>query len=170
MNTDASILETIKAVPDISSPEIAHLLDIAPSNVSARLSLLYRQGNLRREKKQVEGARKPPFAYRWQQGFVPDQKPCQRHVNRAVEPSTGAATELAELRARLVELEAWQADAVDRFPELAVDKIVLEARRIVADEMRGREDKRGVEDVLKGRRDDSVLVRSVVAALERTAA
>lgn len=78
MNTDASILDTIKAVPDISSPEIAHLLDIAhllniaPSNVSARLSLLYRQGNLRRKKKQVEGARKPPFAYRWQEGFVPD--------------------------------------------------------------------------------------------------
>ena len=59
---------------------------------------------------------------------------------------------------------------MDRFPELAVDKIVLEARGIVADEMREREDKRGVEDVLNGRRDDSVLVRSVVAALERTAA
>lgn len=149
--------------PGISSKEIAEFfteLKNHESQVSAVLSHLYGEGGYRRERTAGERS----FRY-WPD---PDAKP-QPIPHKGKQTEVGAAVDLVALREEVVELRAWKADAIARFPALAVPPLVLKARQVVADQLRDCSDPEGAKAVLAGNRDHTTLLKAVVRALELTA-
>lgn len=67
---------------------------------------------------------------------------------------------IRDLEARITELLAWKNAAIARFPDLGVDPIVLEARRIAAQAAPDQ-----AADIAAGRRDGSAIIRALVIAL-----
>lgn len=59
----------------------------------------------------------------------------------------------------------WKADAIARYPDLAVDPVVLKARQMVAAEI-GDSDKASRDAVLAGQRDGTLQMRVAVKLLE----
>lgn len=70
---------------------------------------------------------------------------------------------MQQLHARINELARWKDEAIDRFPELAVDPLVLEARKIVADQCG--DDGMYRSAFIDGGRDNSFAMRVALAAL-----
>ena len=82
-------------------------------------------------------------------------------------PTTaGYDEQIATLRAEVASLRQWKADAIARYPDLDVDPVVLEARRIVADEI-GTSDPHLVQQVLDGRKDTILPMRVTINALNK---
>jgi hypothetical protein len=73
---------------------------------------------------------------------------------------------MKELRRQLAELEAWKEAAMSRFPDLAVSPIVLKARKLVADEVRAGGDMLLANQIVEGKKDETLLVKVAIKALE----
>jgi hypothetical protein len=73
---------------------------------------------------------------------------------------------MAALKARVLELESWKFDAITRYPDLAADPIVLKARRLVSEEVRASGDGILADRILAGNKDDGLLMRVTIKALE----
>jgi hypothetical protein len=147
--------------PGISSKEIAEFfteLKNHESQVSAALSVLYGEGGYRRER----AAGQRSFRY-W-----PDAEAGPQPVVTKARKQTeaGAHAECAILRERIAELEAWQAEALKRFPDLAVAPTIITAREIVAKRLKANGDANGALDVQAGRRDHTPIMQAAVDALE----
>lgn len=69
---------------------------------------------------------------------------------------------------RVAELEAWKENAIERYPLLGTSVVLLEARRLVAEEARSEGCLTISEEVLAGKRDQSLAVRVLVKALGDT--
>lgn len=130
--------------------------DVKQGSVSAILSKLYSEGDLRRERV-GKG-----FRYFYEEGAKPEavEHRQKRKTAAAVSHDLDAANE------KIAELEAWKAHAIERFPDLAVRDVVIKARKIVADQLREGGDCRGANDVLNGQRDGTAILRATVTALE----
>jgi len=94
---------------------------------------------------------------------------------RPSKPTTAPVTDVThdELRARIrtleatvSELELWKKEAVARYPDLTVDPVVLKARRLVAEEVRASGDHTLADRILAGAKDDGLMVRVTIKALE----
>lgn len=167
--TSDEVLEVIRNLPDCKSEEIQQLVSHAsPSVIRQILSSLYQQGVIIRHTiKRGAGEGRSPYFYRINPN--PDQPPpppVQRKVTQPTE--AGLQAQVEALKARVAELEAWRADAIARFPDLDVDPVVLEARKIVAKELRDGGDSVMAEQVLAGHKDTTLPMRATVAALSRS--
>jgi hypothetical protein len=145
----------------ITSQEILGFFPQQRNGASANLSTLYQEGGYRREP--LPGVR----AFRYFRD--PGAPPKERVARPRKQTEAGARAECTILRERIAELEAWQADALKRFPQLAVPPLVIRAREIVAQEYREQNDPHGAQDTLAGKRDHTVMLKAVVRSLELTA-
>lgn len=72
---------------------------------------------------------------------------------------------LSDALAKIAELEAWQAHAIARYPDLAVEPAIIEARKRVAAILRETGDTSGADQVMHGNRDHTPIVKAVAATI-----
>lgn len=173
-STINEILEIVTALPGATSGQIIDLMPhVKKQSVYAGLNNLYVRGLVTREKVGSSTQGRP--AYAW--SVNPDGKPPV--VVRKVKPSntlrwnscsvsTRPPEPPADLYGELEELRRWKADAIARYPDLAVDPLVLKARNMVAEEI-GSADTVMRDAVLRGERDGALPMRVALKLLEGVA-
>jgi len=165
MKLDDRIMEVIEAVPMISAREIVTLLtDAKISSVTARLVTLFAEGRVIRERNSGNSG---VYLYT---AAPAGTKPPQKTVALRAPTNAAIAHKASEIESECAELREWKADAIRRFPELAVPEIIMRARAIVSDALKNEGDsapvRQGLAEIASGKRDHTVAVRAVVAALE----
>ena len=163
--------EVIANLPGITAHDMKELMPhVNYSTLTARLQMLYLEGVVLREKVpnpnfgKVGKAIRSVYSYK----LNPDPKPVPpAQPMRNTTPSTaGLTARLDELTNKVKELEAWKANAIARYPDLDVDPVVLDARKIVAAELDG-SDSTLADQVRKGLKDNILPMRVTIAALSR---
>jgi hypothetical protein len=148
MTLRQQVYDTIAHNPGFTSKDVAEALNIEQVNASSTLNALHDDLQLTRQRKGRF------FHYQISETV------------RAAPIQLGFSGYELELRARIAELEAWQAAALLAYPDLTpVDPLLIKAREIVAAECGG--STAGI--FLDGARDDTVAVRAVLAALRSAA-
>ncbi len=191
------VLEIIRQLPDSTGKDIVELLPTVPKgSVAAALTNLYKGRKVTRTPTRTENDR-PTFKYQLvdDPSKVPTPKVKQyrsrgaphrvkiEEVNAAIGGRTGpsvvqtdfiASQSKASMRGRIRQLEdevaslrTWKADALERYPDLAVDQTTLTARKLVAKILRDGGDTQGADNVLHGSRDGSMIMRATVEALNQ---
>lgn len=154
------VLDLVRSAPGLNAREIATLLpDIKYLTVASTLSYACKSGRLSAEKKidpNHDGQNK------WALYYTYNDTPAPPRPSQAVKPKDDG--EVKALRVRVAELEAWKKDAIARFPDLDVDPVVAEARKLVAGQMDNAAD---AEQVRLGRRDSTLPMRVAIEALSR---
>lgn len=163
----AQIIEVVKEMPGLTTSEISSLMPHAnKSTVGYYMHRLAKQGIIYEVGKKSSGGgsgrRRNVAVY----AFSDNPQPVAVPVKRKAPTEAALHIHIKELKAQIAELETWKADALSRYPDLAVDPVVLRARKLVADEVRAGGDKALAEQILAGRKDDTLMVRVTVKALE----
>lgn len=151
MGTTSEVMEIVRELPGLTSGEIVNLMPhVKSQSVYSRLYTMMTNGAVRRENKL------------WYLGGGVAQ------MNRklAETASTSDATTIATLLAKVAALEGWKADAIGRYPDLAIPPLLKRARDIVAKELLETGDRKGAADVENGLRDNALPVRLVLKMLE----
>lgn len=162
MSVQSEVEEVVREMGPVTALEVIQLMPHASrQQVYARLNSLEAQGKISSEK-------------------IPDPKDDRRKVNRysyggsprspkprqrKVPTNQAQAVNAADYRAKIAELEEWKAQAIARFPELGVDPETLAARKIVHKMLVEAGDRNLAKHVLAGDKDETMLIRAVVAAL-----
>lgn len=177
------VYEAIYAFPGSTYQELAEMLSVTGKNENSRrakvnAAVIELRGKqlVNIHHKKTVGFSRPPrivFAVTEQNPYDPSAgiEVHQRGATRSgkakhVDP---LVLEVDGLRARVAELEAWQADALRRFPDLAVPEIVVRAQRIAANAVREKNPDMA-EAILAGQRNDSPIMLATIAALEEAGA
>ncbi len=98
-----------------------------------------------------EGVAKPPMPKR-----------------KVIACNTTSSVTIEPLRKQIAELEAWKAEAIARYPDLAVPPLVKRARQLVAEMLRSSNDHGLAGQVVAGTKDGTMMMRVCVAALEES--
>lgn len=158
------VLEVVREMPWVSAKDVADLMPHqGANNVSATLTFLHAKGELIREASGTPNRfGRKPYLY----SINPDPKPNPPKMRRKHPTAAGYEARIAELEAKVTQLTQWKADAINRFPDLGVDPITAEARRIVAAEL-DKTDTALAQQVRAGLKDGILPMRVTVAALQR---
>lgn len=166
LNTRAEVLEIIREMPGVSSVEILQLMPhVSKASVFSMVHLLKKQGvitvNGSKTMRTGKVERKLPT-------FVLGANPTPNVVRmkRKAPTEAGLNMQIKDLNERIAELEAWKRDAIARYPDLAVEPVVLKARKIVADEVRAGGDAALADHILRGLKDETLMMRVTIKALE----
>lgn len=159
------ILKTLMDFPGATTREIVDLLGNIKLEVAAQIvHQLYIRGYI------VQNGTKP---YVGTNGIVYKAKtyavsatPGVPKAKKLADKGMTDSDVMATLKARVLELESWKFDAITRYPDLAADPIVLKARRLVSEEVRASGDGILADRVLAGDKDDGLLMRVTIKALE----
>jgi len=108
---------------------------------------------------------KPMSEFRWITGGAKSKG----NVRNLPTPPAIAAR-LDEANATIATLEAWKADAIKRFPDLAVDPAIITARKKVAALYRADGDNMKASAVIAGQHDHTPIMRAVASVIEDMAA
>ncbi len=158
------VLEVLRNLPGISSGQICELLPhVKQQTVYAQLNQLYVRRLIDRQKSEEKDALgKRPYLWSINESasFAAKVATKKAKPKRTAGEVVEAAWET--MRNRLDELEAWKANAIQRYPDLAVSELVLRARQIVADEA----EPAARPDIHAGKRDASLPMRVVIKMLE----
>jgi hypothetical protein len=163
---NVEVLNLIRELPGITAREIYTFMpDVPKGTVSSSVTTLKSRGLIVEDGKKVldTGSGPRPFpAYRESDNPLPPVKrlKLKKPTEAGLQARLDAANKLIE------ELQAWKADALRRFPELGVDPIVLRARSIVASALRAAGDPTLADLVTRGAKDETMLVKVTVKALE----
>lgn len=165
--TRNEILEIVRVMPGLTAKEIAELMPHCnASTIASVIHGLKISGALK-----VTGKKEIMRSNGWPtkaETFELSNDPTPNVVRmKQREPTeAGLHMQVKELKAKVAELEGWQRDAIARYPDLAVDPVVLTARKLVAAEVRAGGDNNLADHVLAGHKDDTLMVRVAVKALE----
>ncbi len=144
------VIEIVANLPGITRAEVIDLMPHEPKiNIDRNLSYLTKNGRITRS------AERPFKHYPPAHGV---ELPAPKVVPIA-------SARIRELEATVADLQAWKAMALARFPDLAVEPIILQARRIAAEAAPEHADQ-----IAKGLKDSSPIIRAVVMALAEVAA
>lgn len=167
--TNNEILEIIRLMPGLTSTEIAELMPhVKKTTIAPAVHMLKNLGAIKTEGHKLitcaNGKPKPVPTY------VLSNEPTSNVVKmKQREPTeVGLRAQLESLKVKVSELEAWKADAIARYPDLAVDPVVLKARKLVASELRTSGDTNLASEVEAGRKDSTLMMRVTIKALEET--
>lgn len=164
MSIGSEIEEIVREMGPVTVAEIAQLMPHTnSSNLAAHLCHLENKGLVSSERiDNPKGrARGHRSVKRYTIGGTPRAKP---HKLKSPTPKAQAFND-SELRGKIAELEAWKASAIARYPDLGVDPDVLAARKIVHKMLIESHERNLAADVIAGKKDETMLVRAVVAAL-----
>lgn len=145
------------------------LPDLPHGTLSASLTKLRKAGKVDRVSQSMRGKGRGArnFAYMLTPPALtpaprPDPTPTAADVTP---PTVGLQALLDKATADLETIKHWQAEAIVRFPDLAVDQMMLKARRFAAARQTGPVQ----DDILAGRLDDKPAVLAVLDALKELA-
>ncbi len=160
------ILEIIRELPNITAREIYTFVPHIPKGtVSSTLHGLKMQGIVVKSgyKTLPTASGDRPF-----DTYVVSDNPTPpaKKLKNDRPTDTALKMQIAELCSRINELEAWKKNALERYPDLGVDPLILKARQIVAAEVRASGDKHLADLVLSGAKDETMLVKVTAKALE----
>lgn len=150
--------------------EFVELLDTpeAKRNSSAQLSQFVKEGLAIKD-----GSRFNPATGQMSSVYMPTGAPFSERVLEARTSSRrrkrSTLDELKNLRKEVEELRKWKCAAISRFPELAIDPIILAARKRVAAILRSEGCAAKAELIEAGDLDDGDTMRVVRALLEDAA-
>ena len=168
MNVADEVMELVREMPYITSGQVIEFMPHArKQTVYSTLNSFYGRGLLLREPVPREPGKGGPQCFAWKvnDAPVPVRKVRAATPLSANEVVVTGTTTLDFLRNRVAELEAWQRDAIERYPDLAISATMLKARQIVAQEI-GDSDPKSRAAVLAGQRDGSLPMRLTVKLLE----
>lgn len=185
--TCSEILEVVRAMPGATAHEIKELMPHrSGSSVTSGISKLYKLGAVTCSEKvkrvKSNGGLYYEAKYVLSDGEPPKYKLTNGKSNFSSQPinnkkfggtgqrkrqtDVGLQATIDALRAEVIELKQWKADAIERFPELAVPPIMMRARKLVAKELEAAGDRNLAMQVMAGTKDGTLMVRVAVAALE----
>lgn len=168
------LLQAVYECEGLNAAEIATLTDNDRSVSNSNLIRLCQEGLLRREVTQERIPHGNSFrmaaVYRYYKGTgEPDavakheRKPRTQPKSKVTE--VGWEARYNQLWSEHVELQAWKARAIERYPDLQVSEDVLRARRIAA-----KANPDFAKALLAGEKDNSPIMLAVLAAIEEMAA
>lgn len=168
------VVNTVKIMPGLTANEIAKLIpDVKYSTVLSTVSNLAKQGVLvnagyatitKSNGLQVKAAK---FNYSDSPVPLPTDRKLKKPTPTGYEAQISELkAQIAELKAQIAELEAWREAAVTRYPDLAVPPIVLRARTLVAEEVAAGGDYTLADQIKRGLKDATLMVRVAIKALE----
>lgn len=171
MTLENQIMHIVRERPGLAVRELAEFFPDRPrSSISGRTSVMIARGDLRREwrphpkaQKGVRGATKEGVL------FISNGAPVPKPRKVSAPPSSALVD---HLRAEVETLKAWRAEAIARYPDLAVDPLLLKARQIVAKAIKDKNEggwADAYQQVISGQRDNSVAIVATLAALEQAA-
>lgn len=165
-----NIIEAVKALPGITSPEIVELTGMKRQEVTQHLAVMAAEGVLERVTKMRphtgKAGRRTVYAYSVSQNPTPTVVVKPKAKAPAENVETALRARISDLSAKLAEAEQWREDAIRRYPDLAVDPLVLKARKIVAMIYHGKLDTTRESDAMAGRLDKSPIMEVALAALQ----
>lgn len=157
------IFEIVKTMPGSVAGDIRQLTSKPTGNsVYSLLSALVQQGALRTEEGPLVNNR-PVRIY-----FIGDGQPpaFRRKPASPKQTASGEAATCAILREEIAELKAWKEAAIRRYPDLAVDPLVLKARQIVSAIFADQGDAVQAAHALEGKLDKRPIMLATLSALE----
>jgi hypothetical protein len=166
MSVKSEVLEIVQELPGVIGKQIVELMSHANrGTIYAELNNLIATGQI-----VAEPVEKPDW--KWGDGprrvrayrINPNPTPVAPPRKLKAPTETGLAAQLEDLKARIRELEEWQADALERHPDLAVKPIVLRAREIVAAVFK--DDPTKAQQAHRGGMDTTPIMRATLTALE----
>lgn len=166
-NVREEVLEVIREVPDSTLSDICTLIPHSTySAVASTISHLKKAGVVEvsgsRDIVRSNGLAHKTSTYRLSANPTPNVVKMKRK-----EPTeAGLHVQIKQLQEQIAELEVWKKEAIARFPDLAVDPVILKARKLVAEEVRAGGDSVLAEAVRAGRKDDTLMMRVTIKALE----
>lgn len=158
------VLEVIRVMPGLNSGQILELMPhVKRKDIDRIVNRLYVSGRITRQPGPIARNGQPANVF-----FISDtgKPPMRQYVGKNGTPADAV---FADMKKRVAELEQWKVDAIARFPDLAVDPIVIRARKIVAAELRATGeagDCKFADEVMLGRRDSGLSMRLVIKMLE----
>lgn len=160
--------DAIRDKPGICSTDLASALSISESKLSGVARELTAKGHLVR--KRIE----KHFGYYLPEHVV-DAPPVQLMIPSDIRPADivelaeldAIREELESLRAEVKDLRAFKERALGQYPDLDVDPIVLEARKIAYRVLFDADNREGADNVLFGHADDTAIVKATIEALRR---
>lgn len=168
-NTDvrAGILEIMRELPDSTLGDVCALMPhVSYSAVSSTISYLKKTGVVevsgRKSIMRSNGAPNRVSTYRLSTNPTPNVV----RMKRKEPTEAGLRMQVKQLQEQIAELVAWKQEAIARFPDLAVDPVILRARELVSAEVKAGGDNALAEAVLAGRKDDTLMMRVTIKALE----
>lgn len=137
-------------MPGITVSEIKQLTP-NQKNPSARVSMMVASGEIRREgRKHYIGDGVPPIPAKLQ-----------------MKAPTKLSSTVEELRAKNAELVEWIRRAIEKYPDLAVPDVVIEARKIVVEYYQGVKDFTMAGKAKCGDLDQSPIMQVTIMAMEK---
>ena len=166
-DTQAEVLEIIREMPGLTSMEILQLMPHkSRASVTSMVFWLKGKGVIK------EGTKKPVTMRNGKTKSVPTYVLSDNPAPNVVKMKRKAPTEAAlhmqikQLNAQISELEAWKRGAISRYPDLAVDPTVLKARKLVAEEVRAGGDHMLADQIARGLKEETLMMRVTIKALE----
>lgn len=154
------VLDYIAANPGSTSLDIAAALGMGGTQASAALHHLYETGRVTRQRKSK------CFVYilaeRAEQIEHPDATDWRNRCERAEAHAATLQADFDALQELHDELLDWKADAIAKHPDLEVDRLLIEARKIVAATASDTETQR---KAYVGELDNTIAVQAVLMTL-----
>lgn len=164
---DDEILAVVKELPGITAREIYEFMPHVPKGtVSSAIHGLKVQGYFTFGTKVLPTRKGDREFTTFTLSPNPDPKYAPVIKKRKTPTESGVNAQLEQIKAELAELKAWKDMAIARYPDLLVDSTVLKARKIVAAELKAAGDCNLAEQVLAGKKDETMLVKVTARALE----
>lgn len=171
MTLQNQIDEIVREIPGLTAAEIRVLLPgTSQGSLASILSQAVAKGKyLRGEKRNPKGYGRGNRSILSTFSVNPDPKPVPVKFARKTPTANGYEANIDELRKQVEQLEHWKAAAIERFPDLAVDPLVLAARKLVAKRV-GETDRRLAGEILAGQKDGILPVQIAIEALSQQVA
>lgn len=171
------VIQVLKEMPDLTLNEIGELTSVSVSQgLSGQVTKMYRAGELDREKADNPSPRKgnrgrwnKVYRYRLAQNPDMSQRTNRREIKLKEPTDAGWKARIAEKDKIIQSLQTWKQNAIERHPDLAVSELVIQARKIAASSARENGDNKHASEIESGKCDHTLLVKSVIAALESAA-
>lgn len=166
MSITKEITDVIRELPGITTRELYdYLPHVSKKTITSVVFTQKAKGVIREAGKKQFDTAKGPHSFATYE-INPTGTPSAKKRRLKAPTEAGYAAQLEELRAKVRELEAWKVSALERCPDLAVPDVVLKARKLVADEVRACGDTLLADQIIAGKKDETLLVKVAIKALE----
>lgn len=166
-DTQGDILRIVKEMPGLTSSEIIELMPhVSRSTTYSTISRLYNLGVLypiaKQKVQRSNGTSIMANCY----AVSDNPTPLPKKMKMQKPSAAGYEARIEEFKAKIAELEEWKKAAIERFPDLAVPSTVIRARALVAEEVAAGGDTLLADQIRKGLKDATLMVRVAIRALE----
>ncbi len=166
-DTQAEVLEIIREMPGVTSTEIISLMPHrSKAAITSMVFWLKNKGIIEASGKKAFTAKNGDTKHAPTYTLSSNPTPNIVKMKRKAPTEAALHMQIKQLVNTITELEAWKRDAISRYPDLAVDPTVLKARKLVAEEVRAGGDHTLADQIARGLKDETLMMRVTIKALE----